>query len=90
MSVVALSMTMMSYGQSKLDSIMEMNYQIEEQNHQLDELIDAIKMDMFYGHTERSRGMFYVNKALEIKQNNYIKIAMLTRNNEQKLQNNKK
>tara|TARA_R110000824_G_scaffold395260_1_gene595771 strand:- start:433 stop:699 length:267 start_codon:yes stop_codon:yes gene_type:complete len=80
LSVAALTIAMMSYGQSKLDSIMEMNLQIEEQNHQLDELIDAIKMDMFYGHLERARGAFYVNKALEIKQNNYIKIAMLTRN----------
>jgi|TARA_R110000744_G_scaffold244772_1_gene361576 hypothetical protein len=38
--------------------------------HQIDDIIDAIRMDMHYGHLDRNRGMFYINEVLAIKSKN--------------------
>ena len=76
MSVVALSMTIMSYGQYTHNPIVD---DLQEQNFKIDEVIDAIRMDMYYGHLEKSRGMFYVNQMIAIKRDNEINIAILTR-----------
>jgi len=82
MSVIALTMTAMSYGQS--DSAIFYNdfltEDLKEQNFKIDEVIDAIRMDMFYGHLEKNRGMFYLNQMIAIKRDNEINIAILTRN----------
>jgi len=75
MSVIALSMTIMSYGQDKVTIVDD----LQEQNFKIDEVIDAIRMDMYYGHLEKSRGMFYVNQMIEIKRDNEINIVILTR-----------
>ena len=75
MSVIALSMTIMSYGQDKVTIVDD----LQEQNFKIDEVIDAIRMDMYYGHLEKSRGIFYVNQMIEIKRDNEINIVILTR-----------
>ena len=75
LSVVALTMTMMSFGQDKVTIVDD----LQEQNFKIDEVIDAIRMDMYYGHLEKSRGMFYVNQMIEIKRDNEINIVILTR-----------
>ena len=38
--------------------------------YQIDDIIDAIRMDMYYGHLDRNRGMFYINEVLAIKSKN--------------------
>tara|TARA_R110000824_G_scaffold358815_1_gene546346 strand:+ start:481 stop:735 length:255 start_codon:yes stop_codon:yes gene_type:complete len=75
MSVIALSITIMSFGQDKVTIVDD----LQEQNFKIDEVIDAIRMDMYYGHLEKSRGMFYVNQMIEIKRDNEINIVILTR-----------
>ena len=75
MSVIALSMTIMSFGQDKVTIVDD----LQEQNFKIDEVIDAIRMDMYYGHLEKSRGVFYVNQMIEIKRDNEINIVILTR-----------
>jgi len=81
LSVVALTMTMMSFGQTDSSVFYEnfLTEDLKEQNFKIDEVIDAIRMDMFYGHLEKSRGMFYVNQMIAIKRDNEINIAILTR-----------
>jgi len=76
MSVVALSMTIMSYGQCTQNPIVS---DLQEQNFKIDEVIDAIRMDMYYGHLDQARGVFYVNQMIEIKRDNEINIVLLTR-----------
>tara|TARA_R110002074_G_scaffold393464_1_gene579916 strand:- start:703 stop:987 length:285 start_codon:yes stop_codon:yes gene_type:complete len=85
LSVAALAIAMMSYGQTE---ILHENYQVPmvdlvndllEQNFKIDQVIDAIRMDMYYGHLENSRGMFYVNQMIEIKRDNEINVVILTR-----------
>ena len=76
MSVVALTMTIMSYGQCTHNPIVN---DLQEQNFQIGEVIDAIRMDMHYGHLEKQRGMFYVNQLVAIKRGNDENIVILTR-----------
>ena len=76
LSVVALSMTIMSFGQCTHNPIVD---DLQEQNFKIDEVIDAIRMDIYYGHLEKSRGVFYVNQMIEIKRDNEINIVLLTR-----------
>ena len=37
---------------------------------QIEDLIDAIRMDMYYGHLENQRGMYYINEILKVKAKN--------------------
>ena len=76
LSVVALSMTIMSYGQHTHNPIVN---DLQIQNLKIDEVIDAIRMDIYYGHLEKSRGMFYVNQMISIKRDNEQNIVILTR-----------
>jgi|TARA_R110000772_G_scaffold217712_1_gene328218 hypothetical protein len=45
--------------------------------YQIDDIIDAIRMDMYYGHLDRNRGMFYINEVLAIKSKNRDIMAKL-------------
>ena len=76
LSVVALVMTIMSYGQCTHNPIVN---DLQIQNLKIDEVIDAIRMDIYYGHLEKSRGMFYVNQMIAIKRDNEQNIVILTR-----------
>ena len=48
---------------NKEETVKSIEYQIED-------LIDAIRMDMYYGHLEQQRGMYYINEVLKIKSKN--------------------
>ena len=45
--------------------------------YQIEDLIDAIRMDMYYGHLERQRGMYYINGILQVKSRNRDLMAEL-------------
>tara|TARA_R100001594_G_scaffold108514_1_gene143226 strand:- start:378 stop:632 length:255 start_codon:yes stop_codon:yes gene_type:complete len=75
LSVVALTITMSSYGQCTSNPVVD---DLQEQNYKIDQVIDAIRMDMYYGHLERQRGMYYVNELIAIKRDNEINIVLLT------------
>jgi hypothetical protein len=38
--------------------------------YQIDDIIDAIRMDMYYGHLTQDKGRFYINEVLAIKSRN--------------------
>ena len=46
--------------------------------YQIDDIIDAIRMDMYYGHLDQDRGMFYINEVLAIKSKNRDIMANLS------------
>ena len=77
LSVAALTIAMMSFGQCTSPTIKN---DLQQQNFKIDQVIDAIRMDMYYGHLEKGRGMFYVNELIAIKRDNEINIVLLTRN----------
>ena len=77
MSVAALSIAISSYSQC--------NYQHDNSNdcvyqqsvkmftsidYKIDEIIDAIRMDMFYGKITQENGKYYLNEILTIKSEN--------------------
>ena len=38
--------------------------------YQIEDIVDAIRMDMYYGHLTQDKGMFYINEVLAIKSKN--------------------
>jgi len=46
--------------------------------YQIDDIIDAIRMDMYYGHLTQDKGMFYINEVLVIKSKNRDIMANLS------------
>jgi len=46
--------------------------------YQIDDIIDAIRMDMYYGHLTQDKGMFYINEVLAIKSKNRDIMANLS------------
>ena len=76
LSVVALTMTIMGFGQCTENPIVD---ELREQNWKIDQVIDAIMMDMYYGYIDQSRGTFYVNEMIAIKRDNETNIVILTR-----------
>jgi len=67
LSVAALAIAISSYGQKwEIDNttIQENHKEIE---YRIQDLVDAIRMDMYYGHLENQRGMYYINEIIKIK-----------------------
>ena len=89
MSVAALTIAMSSFGQcvmSHNDSIESVNYQesvkvFKEIDMRINDIIDAIRMDMFYGRVMQENGMYYINEVLTLKSKNEDLVQELFRNN---------
>ena len=80
LSVATLLIAGMSYSQCTSNPMVD---DLQEQNYKIDQVIEAIRMDMYYGYLEKQRGMYYVNELIAIKQDNEINIVLLTRNEEE-------
>ena len=81
--VAALLIAGMSYGQSYNDSINNYKHNTEQfkaVEFMVEDLIDAIRMDMFYGHLERQRGEYYINMKLKVKSVNRDIMVSVFRN----------
>ena len=79
LSVAALLIAGTSYSQCINNPVVD---DLQEQNYKIDQVIDAIKMDMYYGYLEKQRGAYYVNELIAIKRDNEINIVLLTKNEE--------
>ena len=84
MSVAALLIAGMSYSQkydnNKIDkktaeTIKSLEYQIED-------IVDAIQMDMYYGYITQDRGNYYINQVYQIKHRHQNLILDLYKENE--------
>ena len=88
LSVAALTIAMSSFGQcimSHNDSVESVNYQesvqvFKEIDMRIDDIIDAIRMDMFYGRIMQENGMYYINEVLALKSKNEDLMSELFRN----------
>jgi len=68
--VAALAIAISSYGQTNSQ---EYNKQIKEFKsfeYQILDLIDALRMDMHYGHLQQDKGMYYINEMLKLRARN--------------------
>jgi len=71
-SVAALLIAGMSYGQKYDNSDNQKTKEtIQEYNsnlsYQIEDMISAIKMDMYYGYITQDRGSYYINQVYQIK-----------------------
>ena len=88
LSVAALTIAMMSFGQcthSYNDSIESVDYKEAVEtfraiDYRINDLIDAVRMDMFYGHLAKESGMYYINEILTLKSKNEDLMNDLFRN----------
>ena len=46
--------------------------------YQIEDIVNAIRMDMYYGHLTQDKGMFYINEVLAIKSKNRDIMANLS------------
>jgi len=88
LSVAALTIAMMSHGQcthSYNDSLESINYKqsikaFKAIDYRISDIIDAIRMDMFYGRITQDNGMYYINEILALKSKNEDLMVDLFRN----------
>ena len=74
-SVAALAIAISSYGQcSHNDYYQEIsNQELEAYNsihYKIEDLVDAIRMDMYYGYLERQRGDYYIAEIMRVSVHN--------------------
>ena len=86
--IAGLLLSGISYSQcthSYSDSIEMVGYQqsiktFKTIKYRIDDIIDAIRMDMFYGRITRENGMYYINEVLALKSKNEDLMSELFRN----------
>ena len=69
LSVAALLIAMNSYGENGYNVPPDISI-IQEINNRIHEIVDAIRMDMFYGRINQDNGMYYINEVMTIKKRN--------------------
>ena len=57
-----------NYTQSKLYE--ETNEHFKAVEFMIDDVVESIRMDMYYGHLERQRGEYYINIIISVKSKN--------------------
>ena len=77
--VAALLIGSFSYGQctNELQFVSEQDQKYEEAmkefkaiEYMVEDIVDAIRMDMYYGHLERQRGEYYIKIIMSVKSKN--------------------
>ena len=75
MSVAALAIAISSYGQCNHGDYYQQisNQELETYNsihYHIEDLVDAIRMDMYYGYLERQRGEYYIAEIMRVSTRN--------------------
>jgi|TARA_R100000084_G_scaffold40891_1_gene16738 hypothetical protein len=93
--VAALLIGSFSYGQctsGQVDNQLMQQQMYEEAmkefntlNWLIEDVIDAIRMDMHYGHLERQRGNYYINEIAAVQLRNKQLMAQLWKNRSETL-----
>ena len=86
LSVAALAIAISSFGQCVVDN--EYQEQVKTLmtfEYQILELIDAVKMDMYYGFLDRDKANYYINEMMKLSVTNKQVLAELSKNKYAKL-----
>ena len=94
--VAGLLLSGMSYGQSAcciktaqdvyeyegltMDSYQENVKQFKAIEYRLMDLIDAVKMDMYYGRISQDNGKYYINEIAQLQYENKLLMAKIYKN----------
>jgi len=91
MSIAALAIAVMSYGQTccekatqkvitKEEIYKESVKTFKELDMRLDDIISAIRMDVFYGRITQENGKYYINEIMVLKSKNEDLMVALFKN----------
>mgnify|MGYP003679416021 FL=1 len=58
------------FGQSSMTEYDKQQEELKSFEYQVDDIIDAIRMDMYYGFLDQDKGMFYINNMVKLKSRN--------------------
>ena len=86
LSVAALAIAISSFGQCVVDN--EYKEQVKTLmafEYQILELIDAVRMDMYYGFLDRDKANYYINEMMKLSVTNKQVLAELSKNKYAKL-----
>lgn len=84
LSVAALLIAGMSYGNTNDNEQKKSVETFKEIDMRINDIIDAIRMDMFYGKITHDTGMYYINEVLTIKSKNEDLMTNALKKNETK------
>jgi len=86
LSVAALAIAVSSFGQCVVDNEYQKQVKtFKAFEYQILTLIDAVKMDMYYGFLDRDKGTYYINEMMMLMNANKQAIAELSKNKYAKL-----
>ena len=58
------------FGQVSNEDYKKQQEELKSFEYQIDDIIDMVRMDMYYGHLTQDKGRFYINEVLAIKSRN--------------------
>ena len=85
LSVAALAIAVSSFGQTNGNEYQEQIKTFKAFEYQILTLIDAVRMDMYYGHIAKDKGNYYINEMIILMNANKQAIAELSKNKLAKL-----
>jgi hypothetical protein len=68
------------FGQVNNEDYKKQQEELKSIEYQIDDLIDAIRMDMYYGFLDQEKGMYYINNMVKLKSRNRDMMHDLWRN----------
>ena len=88
LSVAALAIAISSYGQCDIPADQEYQKSVatfKAFEYQILDLIDAVRMDMYYGFLSRDKGNYYINEMMKLSVANKQAIAIMSKDKFAKL-----
>lgn len=68
--VAALAIAISSYGQTNSQEYNKQKKDFMSFEYQILDLIDAVRMDMYYGYLQQDKGMYYINEMVKLQARN--------------------
>ena len=70
LSVAALAIAISSFGQTNGEKYEKQKKSFMSFEYQILDLIDAVRMDMYYGYLQQDKGMYYINEMVKLQARN--------------------
>tara|TARA_R100000541_G_scaffold13936_2_gene23290 strand:- start:490 stop:789 length:300 start_codon:yes stop_codon:yes gene_type:complete len=58
------------FGQANMTEYEKQQEELKSFEYQVDDIIDMVRMDMYYGFLSQDKGMFYINNMVKLKSRN--------------------
>lgn len=68
------------FGQVTNEDYKKQQEELKSIEYQIDDIIDMVRMDMYYGFLDQEKGMYYINNMVKLKSRNRDMMHDLWRN----------